>query len=302
VTPVSTAIPLGPLTDNHGIAARLDEVARLLALQKANEFRVRAYRNGAATLRRLDRPVVEIYEREGLEGLDRLPTIGPALANAIRELLTTGRLTMLERLRGESDPVTLLASVPGVGRGLAERLYDDFQIETLEQLEAAAHDGTLATVPGFGAKRLAGIREALATRLGRVRRAPVNAQAEPAIADLLDVDREYRERAAAGELPTIAPRRFNLSGEAWLPILHTSRGPWHFTVLFSNTARAHELGKTRDWVVLYFDGGDGERQRTVITAGSGSLKGQRVVRGREAETEAFHRERGAPLDLFAGMP
>ena len=38
----------------------------------------------------------------------------------------------------------------------------------------------------------------------------------------------------------------------WLPVLHTERGAWHFTALFSNTARAHELGRTRDWVVVYF--------------------------------------------------
>lgn len=288
--------------DNHAIASRLDEVARLLEQQNANEFRVRAYRNGAATIRRLSRPVAEIFEQEGVEGLDQLPTIGPALAYAIRELITTGRLTMLERLRGEADPIGLLASVPGIGRGLAERLYDDLQIETLEQLEAAAHDGTLLSVPGFGAKRVAGIAEALGTRLARVRRPRVVREAEPTVAQLLDVDSEYRERATAGELPTIAPRRLNPKGEAWLPILHTNRGPWQFTAMFSNTARAHELGKTNDWVVVYFDAGDGEHQRTVVTAGSGSLKGRRVVRGREAETEYFYRENEPMPSLFEGMP
>lgn len=59
---------------------------------------------------------------------------------------------------------------------------------------------------------------------------------------LLDVDRAYR--AAAGALAKIAPKRFNPAGEAWLPILHTERGPWRFTALFSNTARAHSLGRT----------------------------------------------------------
>lgn len=299
---MSTVPATSGYADNHSIAARLEEVARLLEQQSANEFRVRAYRNGAATIRRLSRPVAEIYEQEGVEGLDRLPTIGPALAYAISELITTGRLTILERLRGEADPIGLLASVPGVGRGLAERLYDDLQIETLEQLEAAAHDGTLLRVPGFGAKRVAGIAEALATRLARVRRTRVVRETEPTIAQLLDVDSEYRARAAAGDLPVIAPRRLNPKGEAWLPILHTNRGPWQFTAMFSNTARAHELGKTNDWVVLYFDAGDGERQRTVVTAGSGPLKGKRVVRGREAETEYFHRENEPMPGLFEGMP
>lgn len=107
---------------------------------------------------------------------------------------------------------------------------------------------------------------------------------EPDVDTLLDVDREYREKAAAGTLRRIAPRRFNPLAEAWLPILHCQRGDWQFTALFSNTARAHALGKTADWVVLYFHSDHGpEGQRTVVTETTGPLQGQRVVRGREPE-------------------
>jgi hypothetical protein len=55
------------------------------------------------------------------------------------------------------------------------------------------------------------------------------------------------------------------------------------TALFSNTALAHELGRTRNWVVIYFgrEGGP-EHQRTVVTETRGPLEGWRVVRGREA--------------------
>ena len=66
-----------------------------------------------------------------------------------------------------------------------------------------------------------------------------------------------------------------------LPVLHTVRGSRRYTALFSNTARAHRAGKTRDWVVLYIDDGSGERQYTVITATRGALRGRRVVAGRE---------------------
>lgn len=103
--------------------------------------------------------------------------------------------------------------------------------------------------------------------------------------EILDVDREYREKAAAGRLVTIAPRRFNPSRVAWLPILHTERGPRHYTALFSNTARAHAQGKTNDWVVIYCDDAQGERQCTVITSERGRLEGRRIVRGREDEYE-----------------
>ena len=128
------------------------------------------------------------------------------------------------------------------------------------------------------------MRAALGQMLARIRAVRIAPADEPGVELLLDVDREYREKANTDELRKIAPKRFNPSGKAWLPILHTQRGDWHFTALFSNTARAHELGKVQDWVVLYFHSDSGaEAQRTVVTEPRGALAGQRVVRGRERE-------------------
>jgi hypothetical protein len=184
--------------------------------------------------------------------------------------------------------------VPGIGDVLAAKLHDDLGIDTLEELEMAAHDGRLATFAGVGEKRLAGIRDSLAHRLSRLRPEPSGAVAagEPSIAELLDVDAEYRREAAAGRLKTIAPRRFNPEGKAWLPILHATRGDRHYTALFSNTAHAHEKEKTHDWVVLYFDGHDREHRCTVITSEFGELRGLRIVRGREDECEDHYRQLG----------
>jgi hypothetical protein len=124
---------------------------------------------------------------------------------------------------------------------------------------------------------------------------------QPDVEVLLDVDREYRERAAAGELRLIAPKRFNPSGEAWLPILHARRGDWSFTALFSNTRKAHDLDRVRDWVVLYFHGDhDREDQCTVVTEHRGPLTGRRVVRGRERECEAYYDRVGADEERIAG--
>ena len=270
---------------NESVAGRLEEVARLLAAQGANRFRVRAYERAARTIRSLPQPVSDILRQQGLDGLQTLPGIGVSIARAIRDVVEHGRLAMLERLRGESDPTKLLASVPGIGRALADRLYHDLGIETLEDLEAAAHDDRLARILAFGPKRLAGIRDSLAYRLERVK-PPAGNNHQPSVAELLDIDREYREKAAAGELVKIAPRRFNPAREAWLPILHATRGRRHYTALFSNTALAHRLNRTNDWVVVYWDDGRGDRQCTVVTATHGPLTGRRVVRGREAEIEA----------------
>lgn len=287
---MSSATGHSPDPMNRQVADRFDEAASLLEQQQANPFRVQAYRNAAATIRTLPRGVTEILHEEGLDGLDRLPTIGPALARAIGLIVDTGRFPMLDRLRGEHDPIAALASVPGIGPKLAQRLHDELGIATLEALEAAAHDGRLAKTPGFGEKRVAGIRDALATRLRRRRAAALGREddGEPTVAELLDVDREYRAASDAGALHLIAPRRFNPAKKAWLPVLHAQRGGRHYTALFSNTARAHQQGRTHDWVVLYYDGGDGERQHTVVTESSGPLKGRRVVRGRERESAEYY--------------
>lgn len=283
--------------ENDAIAARLDDVARLLRAQEANPFRVRAYRTAAEAIRNLPVPVAQVFHDQGMGGLERMRNIGPAIARAIRDLLTLGRLPMLERLRGEGDPVRLLSSVPGIGSGLAERLHQELGVETLEELELAAHDGRLAGITGFGPKRIAGVRGALAARLGRSGAAgeayPAPLGPAPSVAELLDVDREYRAGAKAGRLPMIAPRRFNPEGRAWLPVLHTMRGERHYTALFSNTALAHRLGRTHDWVVLYSDGARETRQATVVTSHAGPLRGRRVVRGRELECESFYAARRA---------
>lgn len=278
---------------NLRIARRLEEVAQLLSDQGANPFRVQAYLHAAETLKRLLPSVADVLARDGEQGLRKLPGIGKSLARSIATVVLTGQLPMLHRLRGETGSEALLASVPGVGKVLAERLHHDLGIDTLEQLEAAAHDGRLNQIAGLGAKKIAGIIDSLASRLGRVPRTRRGQPGEPPLAEIFDVDREYRQKAASGDLPVIAPRRFNPKREAWLPILHTTRGERHYTALFSNTARAHELGKTTDWVVLYYDSRNGEHQCTVITSSRGPLASKRIVRGRDDECSAYYGQTSA---------
>jgi len=281
---------------NDDVARVLEAVARLLEAQGANPFRVASYRNAATTVRGLDRPLAEIFTRSGVEGLERLPHVGPSIAGAVAQVLETGRFPLLERLQGQSPPEHLFATIPGIGPALAQRIHTKLGLETLEELEAAANDGSLERLPGFGPRRARAVREVLASRSsvsshpGRSAAYLRLASANPPIDTLLDVDREYRERAAKGELLRIAPRRFNPSGKAWLPILHTERDGWTFTALHSNTARAHELGRTHDWVILVYEKDGREDQCTVVTETRGSLAGYRVVRGRESECRAHYLE------------
>jgi len=268
---------------NKRAADKLVECAALLRQQDANPFRVNAYRRAAETLNSLDTDVRSILESEGVNGLVRLPGIGKGLASAIEAMARTGRLPQLERLRGEADPEALFQTVPGIGPSLAHVIHESLHVDTLEALEVAAHDGRLASVKGIGPRRVEAVRAGLLSLLGR----PSLRQGfdrVPSVATLLAVDKAYRDAALSGKLPKIAPRRFNPEGKAWLPVMHADRDDWHFTALFSNTSRAHDLGRTQDWVVLYYyDGDHREGQRTVVTETRGPLTGQRVVRGREPE-------------------
>jgi len=83
---------------------------------------------------------------------------------------------------------------------------------------------------------------------------------------------------------------------------HFLREGWHFNALFSNTARAHELGKTRDWVVIYYEKDGHENQHTVVTETHGPMKGRRVVRGLEKECLAHYGQREAKTGSREGSP
>jgi hypothetical protein len=276
------------------VVARLREAADLLQAQGANPYRVAAYRKAADTIARIaPEQVVDVVNHEGVAGLDRLPHVGRGIATAIVEMVRTGHWTQLERLRGTTDPVLLFTVVPGLGHRLAERIHEELHVDTLEGLELAAHDGRLENVPGVGPRRAAAIRANLHAMLVRGQNVAtagsMTAGPQPGVAALLAVDRQYREQAAAGTLPMIAPTRFNPSQEAWLPVLHAERDGWQFTALFSNTAQAHQLKRTRDWVrIFHYDAENSEGQHTVVTETHGPLAGRRVVRGREAECRAHY--------------
>lgn len=272
---------------NAEVAAALERASELLEAQGANPYRVQTYRAAGTTVRRCERPLSEVLETLGM---------GPALGAVVREVLETGRLGFLDRLEGEVSPEDLFMTVPGMGEALARRAHTMLRLETLEDLEVAARDGRLEKLPGFGPRRALLVHDAVARRLAGSRRrwsghpSPERPDPFPAppVELLLAIESDYRHRAAAGDLQRIRPRRFNPTNEAYLPIWHTERDGWAFTAMFSNTARAHDLGMAGTWVSISFERDGYEGQATVLTASRGLLAGLRVVRGREAQCQAHY--------------
>ena len=235
--------------------------------------------------------VSDIVARKDFQGLVALPGIGEGIARSIYEYVALGRMSRLESLKGGHDPVALFESIPGIGPKLAHNIIEHLHIDSLEALEAAAYSKRLEKVPGFSPKKVAMVQAWIAQVFGRQHPRPQlqGLFTEPSVQLMLQVDQRYRKKASDAELPKIAPKRFNPENKAWLPVMHVSKQGWHFTALFSNTARAHQLHRTDDWVVITFsDDQHHESQHTVVTETHGDLTGKRVVRGREQECREYY--------------
>ncbi len=204
---------------NAKVATAFEEMADLLEIEGANPFRVRAYRFAARTLRDLPAEVGEMVARG--EDLTSLPGIGDDLAGKIKEILTTGTTGALEAQR-KRVPATLmeLLRIPGLGPKRVKRLAQELKIRSLSELQAAAQEGRVRTLPGFGEKTEQQILAASAARLAevpRVKRAMVIPSAEALVAYLEQSSGAGRVVAAGSyrrELETIGDLDILVTAEA----------------------------------------------------------------------------------------
>lgn len=276
---------------NEDIVNKLYEIAELLDIQKANQFRVNAFKRAANTIEQLKVPIDDLVMHQGIAGLTKLPNIGEGIANIIYEYVATGEITRLNILKGENDPISFLTKIPGIGKSIADKIHKQLHIVSIEELERAVYDGRLERLANIGNKRLQAIQSWINTVSGKKQYNPyvVKPNNIPSIAVILKIDHLYRQEVAKNALPKIAPTRFNESGEAWLPIMHASQNGWHFTVLYSNSYLAHQLNKNYDWVIIFYhDDHHHGGQCTVVTEYRGKLAGKRIIRGRELECREYY--------------
>jgi len=137
--------------ENIEIAGVLEDVAVLLQIEGANPFRIRAYQNAARTVDEHTTPLRLLVQEDA--DLTELPGIGKDLAASIRELVTTGKLMLLDELSARI-PYSLveLTRLPGVGPKKARRLWEALDVRTIDDLERVAADGAVAELDGFGAR------------------------------------------------------------------------------------------------------------------------------------------------------
>ena len=144
------------------LAGVLEEIALLLELKNENPFKVRAYRQGAETVRNFDGDIVQLAADNQLTGIKG---IGDALRDKLHELASTGTLAFHQNLRAEF-PAGLfeLFDLQGLGPKKVKALHETLGIGSIAELKAACDEGRVAGLPGFGAKTQAKILEAIALK------------------------------------------------------------------------------------------------------------------------------------------
>ncbi len=136
---------------NPEIARLLERYALLLEIDRANPFRVRAYRNAARVVENQPRDIAAMIA-EGAD-LSQLPGIGKDLAHKLHQICETGKFAELREIE-KHVPSALadLAEVPGLGPKRVKVLFETLKIKSMAGLAAAARHGKLHALPGFGAK------------------------------------------------------------------------------------------------------------------------------------------------------
>jgi DNA polymerase (family 10) len=148
--------------ENAEIARLFRELADLLEIEGANPFRVRAYRTAARTAETHPEPLAELAKHHP-DQLTELPGIGEDLAAKIAEIVTTGRLGLLEETTHRLPKgLAELMRLPGLGPKRVRQLFDQLGVRSPRELAAAVKTGRLATVRGFGPRTEARLRTALA--------------------------------------------------------------------------------------------------------------------------------------------
>ncbi len=239
---------------NAEIANFFNEIADILEIKAARGekgeeiYRINAYRRAADAIAREPRPLEQLL-REGK--LEEIPGVGKAISAKIEEILTTGRLQFLERIRQEvPEGLTRLLRVPGIGPKTAVAIYDHLGIAGIADLEKAAREHKLRSIPGLGARSEERILEGIEMLMRQSQRIPLGI-AWPTAEALLKALREdcpmVSRVAAAGSLR----RRKETVGD--IDVLATSFDPPAVVYAFTRLPMVEEVvsrGNNKSTVML----------------------------------------------------
>lgn len=241
------------MMNNRQLSDTFTLIADLLEIKGEIVYKTLAYRKAAESLMSLSREASE-YWKEGK--LEDIPGVGKAIAEKIDELLSTGKLEFLEKLKKEV-PASLAEwlPIPGLGPKRAAMIWKTLGITTFAELEAAAKEGKLRDLPGMGAKSESAILEGIASLSRRSARIPLG-KAYPRALEIASILLEVegvvdvqpagslrRMRATVGDLDIlVAAQDSSAVMEAFVKLPRVNRvlgkGPTKSSVEFNDGMRA----------------------------------------------------------------
>jgi DNA polymerase (family X) len=238
------------LPGNSQLAEKFELLADLLELDGADSFRLSAYRKAATRIRESAAPVARL----ALEGkATQLPGIGSTIESKIVELVDTGDLQALAKLR-DRVPTGLVEvmRVPGLGPKTARRLWEELEVKSVEDLRAAADAARLRGIPGLGAKTeekvLASLQRPTAdARTGRT----LLGRALPVLRALVE---EVREHPACDRVSEAGSARRRVEVVRDLDLIATASDPAALTSHFVSLPRVAEVvakGSTKATITSY---------------------------------------------------
>ena len=191
-------MPPSERLNNQQVADIFNRIGDLLQILGDNRFKIIAYQNAARTIENLSQDIRAVHQAGKLR---ELPDVGQAIAEKIAELLETGTIPYYDELAEQVPPgVVDMLSVPDVGPKTAARLWKELDIVGIDQLKAAAEEGRIRALKGFGAKSeekiLRGIDLLSKRQEGRM---PIG-QARPLALELIA---DLQERLPAGAIERI---------------------------------------------------------------------------------------------------
>lgn len=148
------------MSKNSEIAKIFREIAFILQTldEKKSEpntiFKIRSYNRAADELQNLPFDIEDIYKKEKIKGLLKIPSVGKAIATKLEEYITTGRIHYYDELK-ENLPVDInqFFGLEGIGPKTIKSLYENLGIKNISDLENAAIEHKIRNVPGFSVKK-----------------------------------------------------------------------------------------------------------------------------------------------------
>lgn len=134
---------------NKEIARQFNLLANLMELHGENAFKTKAYSSAYLILRKWEAPIIGMSKEE----VDAMPGIGSSVTSKIHELIQTGKMEALEKLKAVTpEGIQQLLSIKGLGPKKVRVIWDALKIESPAELLYACTENRLIKLPGFGLK------------------------------------------------------------------------------------------------------------------------------------------------------